>query len=152
MPHTKLLLLTVLELIQAVLAPHPLPPPPVKEPINYVIDGLPFALDELIISTIFQSGDLTLKQIETLILLFKKLDTYFNTLTNLLQKIKALLPVTGTNDNNKVARLLLVTELKNIMNEWAKTRQDGLQMAAMNRVDPGIICLNANGIITCFRE
>jgi hypothetical protein len=135
MPHTHLLL-NVLELIvKTVLVPPPpqppLPPlpPPVKEPLKDVIAGLPYALDQLIISTIFKSGDLTLKQIETLTSLFKNLDTYLTTLTNLLQKIKLLLPVAGRTDNNKVARLLLVKELKRNMLDWAKTRQDGLQQA-----------------------
>lgn len=131
MPHTHLLLNVLGSIIKAVLVPQPpLHPPPVMEPLKDVIAGLPYALDQLIISTIFKSGDLTKSQIETLTLLFKKLDTYLNTLTNLLQKIQLLLPVAGRTDNNKVARLLLVRELKKNMLDWAKTKQDGLQQAS----------------------
>lgn len=133
MPHTHLLLNVLESIVKAVLVPqHPLPPlpPPVKEPLKDVIAGLPYALDQLIISTIFKSGDLTKLQIETLTSLFKNLDTYLTTLTNLLQKIKLLFPVAGRTDNNKVARLLLVKELKKNMLDWAKTGQDGLQQAS----------------------
>lgn len=137
MPQTHLLL-NVLELIvKTVLVPLlPLPPGPAKEPLRDVIAGLPFALDQLIISTIFKSGDLTLKQIETLLLLFRNLDTYLTTLTNLLQKIQLLLPVAGRTDCNKVARLLLVEELKQNIFDWVKTKQDGLQQASC--VDTGV--------------
>ena len=136
MPHTHLLLNVLESIVKAVLIPlplpplPPLPPVPVKEPLKDVIAGLPYALDQLIISTIFKSGDLTKLQIETLTSLFKNLDTYLTTLTNLLQKIKLLLPVAGRTDNNKVARLLLVKELKKNMLDWAKTKQDGLQQAS----------------------
>lgn len=135
MPHTHLLLNVLGSIIKAVLVPLPLPPVPVNEPLKDVIAGLPSALDQLIISTIFQSGDLTLKQIETLLLLFRNLDKYLSKLTNLLQKIQLLLPVAGRTDNNKVARLLLVKELKKNMLDWAKTRQYGLQQASC--VDTG---------------
>ena len=97
-----------------------------KKTPQYVLTGLHVAIDTLILTKIFLGGDLNRNQVESLLSLFRDLDGYLHQFITLLTTIRILLPANGAPDTDKVKRILLVKQLRTLIDEWSTRRQGGL--------------------------
>ena len=115
---------------------------PVQEPPQYVLSGLPVAIDTLLNNKIFLSGDLNRNQVESLLSLFADLDEYLHQFILTLTSIKQKLPADGAQDTNKQERRKMVGQLRTLIDKWSARRQGGLlktygQSGVMGPVGPG---------------
>ena len=93
---------------------------------DYVLTGLPVAIDTLIFKKIGLGGDLNANQVESLLSLFTDLDGYLHQFITMLTSIKQKLPANDAQDTNKQERRKMVEELLTLIDKWSTRRQGGL--------------------------